>query len=404
MLVLMPQMGVSVAEGTLAVWHKREGDWVERDETVCEVSSDKIDTEVPSPAAGRIEELLVAEGETVPVGTPLARIAGDAEPGQPHPVEREDPPAQARAASTGASGPAPEAPRRVISPVVQRIASEHGLDLAGLRGSGRGGRIRKQDVLALVNGALGSSNARESEGAPAGAPGDVRAGETEPAAEGGEPLSRMRRAIAEHMTRSLRTAATCTTITEADFSRVERERARVGCSPLAFVASATVQALRRHPDLNATLEEELLTRHGDVNLGIAVSLGEDGLIVPVIERAQELSVEGLAQRIRELARRARANELAPEEVRGGTFTITNPGGFGSIASTPIINQPQVAILDLEAVVRRPVVIADEDGMEAIAIRPMANLCLSWDHRALDGALAAQFLATLRLLIEKGSDV
>ncbi len=382
-LVLMPQMGVSVAEGTLAVWHKREGDWVERDETVCEVSSDKIDTEVPSPAAGRIEELLVAEGETVPVGTPLARIAGDAEPGQPHPVEREDPPAQARTAAAGASGSAPEAPRRVISPVVQRIASEHGLDLAGLSGGGRGGRIRKQDVLALVR----------ERAAPAGAQ-----------AAPGEPLSRMRRAIAEHMTRSLRTAATCTTITEADFSRVERERARVGCSPLAFVASATVQALRRHPDLNATLEDELLTRHGDVNLGIAVSLGEDGLIVPVIERAQELSVEGLAQRVRELARRARANELAPEEVRGGTFTITNPGGFGSIASTPIINQPQVAILDLEAVVRRPVVIADEDGMEAIAIRPMANLCLSWDHRALDGALAAQFLATLRLLIEKGSDV
>jgi 2-oxoglutarate dehydrogenase E2 component (dihydrolipoamide succinyltransferase) len=380
MLVLMPQMGVSVAEGTLAVWHKREGDWVERDETVCEVSSDKIDTEVPSPAGGRIEQLLVAEGETVAVGTPLARIAGDAEPGQPHPAERGEP--RARPAAADAGTPAPEAPRTLISPVVQRIASEHGLDLTGVRGSGRGGRIRKQDVLALVR----------EHGGPAGAQ-----------AASGEPLSRMRRAIAEHMTRSLRTAATCTTITEADFSRVERERARIGCSPLAFVAGATVQALRRHPDLNATLEGELLTRHGDVNLGIAVSLGEDGLIVPVIERAHELSVEGLARRVSELARRARANELTPEEVRGGTFTITNPGGFGSIASTPIINQPQVAILDLEAVVRRPVVIADGDGMEAIAIRPMANLCLSWDHRALDGALAAQFLATLRLLIEKGSE-
>jgi 2-oxoglutarate dehydrogenase E2 component (dihydrolipoamide succinyltransferase) len=223
------------------------------------------------------------------------------------------------------------------------------------------------------------------------------------AAQDGEPLSRMRRAIAEHMTRSLQTAAHCTTIAEADFSRVERERTRLRCSPLAFVAHATVQALRRHPDLNATLAREVLYRHEQVNLGIAVSLGENGLIVPVIERAQELSVEGLAARISELAARARANELTPDEVRGGTFTITNPGGFGSIASTPIINQPQVAILDLEAIVRRPVVIAADDDTEAIAIRPMANLCLSWDHRALDGALAAQFLATLRLLIEGGSE-
>ena len=229
------------------------------------------------------------------------------------------------------------------------------------------------------------------------------AGAGAPEGAGGEPLSRMRRAIAEHMTRSLHTAATCTTIIEADFSRVERERARIGCSPLAFVAEAAVHALSRHPDLNATLEGEVFTRHRDVNLGIAVSLGEDGLIVPVIERAQELSVEGLAARIGELGRRARGGELTPDEVRGGTFTITNPGGFGSIASTPIINQPQVAILDLEAVVRRAVVVSDEHDSEAIAIRPMANLCLSWDHRALDGALAAQFLATLRLLIEGGSD-
>jgi pyruvate/2-oxoglutarate dehydrogenase complex dihydrolipoamide acyltransferase (E2) component len=208
----------------------------------------------------------------------------------------------------------------------------------------------------------------------------------------------MRRAIAEHMTRSLHTAAHCTTIIEADFSRVERERARLRCSPLPIVARAVVDALQRHPALNATLEGEQLTRHRDVNLGIAVSLGEDGLIVPVIHRAQELSAEGLATRIRELATRARENALSPDDVRGGTFTITNPGGYGSIASTPIINQPQVAILDLEAVVRRPVALAGGDG-DAIAVRPMAFLCLSWDHRALDGALAAQFLATLRSVLE-----
>lgn len=431
-LVTMPQMGVSVAEGTLAIWHKREGDWVQRDEIVCEVSSDKIDTDVPSPASGRIEELLVQEGETVPVGTVLARIASDASPGAPHPEEGEpgeDAPARAPEAERPAvpappeSKPAPGVPAApepaagarhgVVSPVVQRIASEHGIDLAGVRGTGRGGRIRKQDVLAAIDG---GGRARELAGetalaAGAGTPplqdGEHElaalngAGHAQPAA--GEPLSRMRRAIAEHMTRSLRTAATCTTIAEADFSRVERERALLRCSPLAFVARAVVLALRSHPDLNATLEGETFTRHAEVNLGIAVSLGEGGLIVPVIACAHELSVEGLARRIRELASRARAGELTPDEVRGGTFTITNPGGYGSIASTPIINQPQVAILDLEAVVRRPVVLHDSQGGESIAIRPIANLCLSWDHRALDGALAAQFLATVRDRIEGGTE-
>jgi pyruvate/2-oxoglutarate dehydrogenase complex dihydrolipoamide acyltransferase (E2) component len=201
------------------------------------------------------------------------------------------------------------------------------------------------------------------------------------------------------MTRSLHTAAHCTTIVEADMTRVEQARAEVGLSPLPFVARAAIEALHAHPALNATFEEGLLTRHGDVNLGIAVSLGEEGLIVPVIHGAQRLSAEGLAERIAELASRARAGELTPDEVRGGTFTITNPGGYGSLASTPIINQPQVAILDLEAVIKRPVVVGAADGSDAIAIRPMAYLCLSWDHRALDGAQAARFLATVRERIE-----
>jgi pyruvate/2-oxoglutarate dehydrogenase complex dihydrolipoamide acyltransferase (E2) component len=210
----------------------------------------------------------------------------------------------------------------------------------------------------------------------------------------------MRRAIAEHMTRSLQTAAHCTTIVEADMTRVERRRARAGLSPLPFVARAVIDALQQHPGLNATLEDGLLRRHDDVNLGIAVSLGDDGLIVPVIHRAQLLSAEGLGERIAELARRARSRDLAPDEVRGGTFTITNPGSYGSLASTPIINQPQVAILDLEAVTKRPVVVSDGEGSDAIAIRPMTYLCLSWDHRALDGAQAAQFLGTVRQRIEE----
>jgi 2-oxoglutarate dehydrogenase E2 component (dihydrolipoamide succinyltransferase) len=209
----------------------------------------------------------------------------------------------------------------------------------------------------------------------------------------------MRQSIGEHMLHSLRTAATCTTVVEADVSRIEAERRRAGLTGLAYVARATVDTLAEFPALNATLEDGTLTTYDGVHLGIAVSLGEGGLIVPVIRDAQDLSVEGLAKRIRDLARRARAGELSPDEVRGGTFTITNPGGYGSILATPVINQPQVAILDTEAVVKRPVVITDELGNDSIAIRAMTYLCMSWDHRALDGALAAQFLSALRQKLE-----
>jgi pyruvate/2-oxoglutarate dehydrogenase complex dihydrolipoamide acyltransferase (E2) component len=209
----------------------------------------------------------------------------------------------------------------------------------------------------------------------------------------------MRQTIGEHMLRSLRTAATCTTVIEVDMSRVEAERARLGITALPLVARATVETLREFPALNATLEGEDYTRHEAVHLGIAVSLGEEGLIVPVIRDAQDLSAEGLAKRIRDAAKRARSGGLSPDEVRGGTFTITNPGGYGSILATPVINQPQVAILDTEAVVKRPVVITDADGNDSIAIRPMAFFCLSWDHRALDGAESARFLARLRDRLE-----
>ena len=209
----------------------------------------------------------------------------------------------------------------------------------------------------------------------------------------------MRRQIGEHMKRSLETAAHCTTWIEVDMSRIESARARFGLTALSFVASATNAALREHPALNATLDGETYTLHHEINLGIAVSLGEDGLIVPVVHGAHELSVEGLGARIKDLARRARARELTPDDVTGGTFTITNPGQYGSIMATPIINQPQVAILDLEAIVKRPVVVTDADGNDSIAIRPMTILGLSWDHRALDGALTAQFLASLKRHLE-----
>ena len=422
--VTMPQMGVSVAEGTVVAWHKRPGDWVQADETICEISTDKIDTEVPAPASGRVSEILVGVEETVSVGTVLARIATDAVAGQAHPdegpdasVAREPEPGPPREAARAANGAA----ARRHSPVVLRIAEAEGIDLDLVEGTGRGGRVRKQDVLAYLAVRSGEgapaaaeppplhieSPYREEEpvgpapmAAPSAAAAEAAAPDAvaQPAGES-EPLSRMRRSIAEHMVRSLHTAATCTSIVEADMSGIEAARARLGLSPLPYVARCVIDALRDHPRLNCTLEGETLTRHPDVNLGIAVSLGEQGLIVPVVQRAQDLSHEGLASRIRDLARRARAGELSPDEVRGGTFTITNPGGYGTIASTPIINQPQVAILDLEAVVRRPVVVTDPAGREAIAIRPMTNLCLSWDHRALDGAAAAQFLATVRRRIE-----
>jgi len=429
-VVEMPQMGVSVAEGTLTVWHKQVGDRVDRDEIICEVSTDKIDTDVPSPAAGTVVELLVGVEETVPVGTALAVIGvgeasgatgADGEPDGAVVPEGEVRAGDLRgeAVQANGNGAGHRSGRAFYSPVAQRLADVHGIDLATVKGTGRGGRVRKADVSAAAaaaapadtsastagGGVPGSGKGAEpvaAAGAPAGSDGveRVSSGAAGTAAEiVSEPLSRMRRAIAEHMTRSLRTAAHCTTIIEADFTRVERERERIGCSPLPLVARAVVEALGRHPAMNATLEDETLTRHRDVNLGIAVSLGERGLIVPVIERAQELSAEGLARRISELARRARADELTADEVRGGTFTITNPGGFGSIASTPIINRPQVGILDLEAVVKRPVAVVDDMGGDAIAVRPIACLCLSWDHRALDGALAAQFLATVRGLLE-----
>jgi 2-oxoglutarate dehydrogenase E2 component (dihydrolipoamide succinyltransferase) len=275
---------------------------------------------------------------------------------------------------------------------VQRIAAEHGIDLDSVPGTGRGGRVRKQDVLALVEG----------NGAVAEAPLHIESPyrpDPEPAAVAGEGLSRMRRQIGEHMKRSLETAATCTTWIEVDMSGVETARRRLGVTALAFVARATVAALREHPALNAWLEGERYTRMQEVNLGIAVSLGDDGLIVPVIHNAHELSEEGLAARIKDAARRARARELKPDDVAGGTFTITNPGQYGSIMATPIINQPQVGILDFEAVIKRPVVITDAEGNDSIAIRPMTILGLSWDHRALDGALSAQFLATVKRELE-----
>ena len=389
----MPQMGVSVAEGTITAWRKRPGDWIERDETVVEISTDKVETEVPSPAAGRLREILVEEGATVDVGTLLATLDTAARPGEAHMDEHEakalvaSPPVPERTATPSSAGEHPPA----VSPVVRRIAAEHGIDVARLRGSGRRGRVTKKDVLALVDEQAGGG------GQPGvGADGAEGGG----GATGGERLSLMRRQIGEHMVRSLQTAAHCTTVVEADMSAVEAARGRLSYLPL--VARAAVAALREHPGLNATIQGEHVTVHSEVHLGVAVSLGEEGLIVPVIRNAHELSHEGLATRISDVAERARSKRLLPDEVGGGTFTITNPGRFGALLATPIINQPQVAILDLEAVCKRPVAVTDGQGRDSIAVRPMTYLCMSWDHRALDGVLAAQFLSTVRRNLERWS--
>jgi 2-oxoglutarate dehydrogenase E2 component (dihydrolipoamide succinyltransferase) len=392
--VTMPQMGVSVAEGTVVAWRVGVGDPIKAEETICEISTDKIDTEVPSPATGVVAEILVEVEQTVEVGVVLARIDvqgdGGAERAAPQPEAPAASPAPPRVATPTRNG---SGNGRRYSPVVQRIAAEHGIDLSTVDGTGRGGRVRKQDVLAVV----------ESGGSPAeaaDAPLHIESPyQPEPATDTVGRLPRVRRQIGEHMKRSLETAAHCTTWIEVDMTRIEAARERFGYTALPFVARAAIAALREHPSVNAWLEGERYTRHEGVNLGIAVSLGENGLIVPVVDRAHELSVEGLASQIRDLARRARAGGLKPDEVRGGTFTITNPGQYGSIMATPIINQPQVAILDLEAVVKRPVVITGADGNDSIAIRAMTILGLSWDHRALDGAEAAQFLATVKRHLE-----
>jgi 2-oxoglutarate dehydrogenase complex dihydrolipoamide succinyltransferase (E2) component len=396
--VTMPQMGVSVAEGTILKWLKREGEEIAADEVICEISTDKIDTEVPSPAAGRVARILVEENETVPVGTVIAELEPAGRPSGPSAPVSASPSANGHAEK--ANGTEPDR-SHVISPVVRRVADEHGIDLSQIEGTGVGGRIRKKDVLAHLESKPQPTLHSESPYRPEPEPNGHHDGERR------EVLSPMRRQIAEHMVRSRKTAAHCTTVIEVDMNHVTVSRAElkpayeargVPLTVLAYVARATVTALREEPVLNASLDGDALVHHDDVNLGIAVAL-EDGLIVPVIHRAQHLNLEGLAAAIGDLSARARSKRLTAEDVQGGTFTITNPGRFGTVLATPIINQPQVAILDLEAVVKRPVVVEGPEG-DAVAVRPMANLCLSFDHRALDGAEAARFLGRMKALLER----
>ncbi len=445
--VVMPQMGVSVSEGTITRWLKQEGEQIEADEPLLEISTDKVDTEVPSPASGTLTQILVQEGETVDVGTKLGQIGGSAAAAEaPAPAAEPEAPAPAAEAAPEPEAPAPEPAaaaaqpaqpsstgngKAFVSPVVARIAGEHGIDPSSVPGTGSGGRVTKKDILAFVE----SGGTQQQEAAPAPAqpeapapappappparapaappkppaPAPVAAGETLPG-ETLEPITAMRRGIAEHMRRSLDTAAHVTSAIEVDFSRIVAVRnqlkkeyqAAYGVNPtyLAFVAKASVETLRDYPYVNAEMRGDSIVTRSFVNLGIAVELADGkGLIVPVIRNAESLNLLGLARGIAEIAAKARNKQLVPDDVQGGTFTITNPGGYGTFHGTPVISQPQSAILGTYALVKRPWVVEDELGQDVIAIRPLMNITLTYDHRLVDGALAGRFLRDLRERLE-----
>ncbi len=457
--VKMPQLGETVIEGTILKWLKQEGEQVAVDEPLFEISTDKVDTEVPSSAAGTLTKILVPEGETVAVGTELAEISeggaggagapgaaaqlasvgssadqaattseggADAPSAPAPPAQPSAPPARAPAAAQAmpsgmaastkmVAPPADRGPRsQILSPLVRRLAAEHGVDLAQVSGTGTGGRITKNDVLGFVaSGGAGTPAAAGAavpapaqQPAPAAAPAPTVAEPAPVAVGGGEeivPVSHIRRTIAQHMKMSLEVSARAWNAVEVNMENVARLRERTkdvfkaregfGLTYMPFVTRAVAEALLAHPIVNSELRgEEIAVKHF-VNMGIAVSYDE-GLIVPVLKGCDTMNLLGIARGINDLATRARAKKLQPDEVHGGTFTITNPGPFGSLISVPIINQPQTGILGFDTVEKRPVVIDD-----TIAIRHMVYVSMSWDHRVIDGALASQFLERVKHNLE-----
>jgi pyruvate dehydrogenase E2 component (dihydrolipoyllysine-residue acetyltransferase) len=460
--IQMPQLGETIVEGTILKWLKQEGENVERDEPLFEISTDKVDTEVPSPVAGTISKILVQEGQTVPVGTDLAQIeTGDAARAAKEAPEESTPESDEESAEAVDQGSAPDSPAaepaspaatssgvatsttspaqqpaaaavmsdrgprsQILSPVVRRLAAEHSLDLSLVRGTGTGGRITRSDVesfiasgggaappaaaSALAPGAAPSGAAAAP--APAEAPpglGAVQQPAPSPAAAGaGEeivPMTHIRKAIAEHMATSVQTTARAWTMVEVNVENLVRLRQRakdsffekygVKLTYLPFVVRATIDALLAFPMVNARLSGDDIVLHKYVNMGIAVSY-DAGLIVPVIRGADGMNTVGIARAIADLAARARAHQLRPDEVQGATFTITNPGPYGSLLSVPIINQPNTGILSLDGIQKRPVVLDD-----SIAIRNMVYVSMSWDHRVIDGELATQFLARVKQNLE-----
>ena len=458
--VVMPQLGETVAEGTVSVWHKKVGDTVAENELLFEVSTDKVEVEVPAPASGVITRILVAEGETVDVGTPLAVIeeaGARAAPSQaPAKSNGGSDPGAGAGAGAGTGGGSDEPP---LSPAVRKLVAEHGLSVAAIAGTGAKGRVTKGDVLAHIE-AAGAGGSASAEADPAGGnrdprgqplspvvrrllaehaldPGAVtgtgRGGRikrtdvlalvaaggpvakpskapTAPIPAGGEviPLSRIRKLTGDHMVASKATSPHVLQAVEADFVRIEKARAAHGAAwkaahgwgltYLPFLARAVCKAIAEFPRINASIDGDNLVVHGRINLGIAVDLGFEGLMVPVLKGAQNMTVAGLAEAIRDLSERARNAKLTPDDLTEGTYTLSNSGPFGTLITAPIINQPQVAILSTDGVRKKPVVIETEDG-DAIAIRPVGVLAQSFDHRAFDGAYSAAFLKRLRELVE-----
>jgi 2-oxoglutarate dehydrogenase E2 component (dihydrolipoamide succinyltransferase) len=434
----MPALGESVTEGTVTRWLKQVGDTVEVDEPLVEVSTDKVDTEIPSPVAGTVLEIVVAQDETVAVGAALAAV-GDREAGpSPATTDQPDQFVSSRRPAPPEREPISEIPqRRVVSesdedhsgapyvtPLVRKLAIEHGIDLSTVQGTGVGGRIRKQDVLAAVRA---PEPEPEPEPMPAPQPPTMAQPQSPPATSRPgtvpsavvpelrgrtEKMSRMRSVIAKRMVESLQVSAQLTTVVEADITRLARLRDRVKrdfearegvkLSLLPFFAQATVEALKQHPKLNASIDTDKgeITYHNAEHLGIAVDT-ERGLLVPVIHDAGDLSIAGLARRIADLAARTRTNKITPDEMSGGTFTLSNTGSRGALFDTPIILQPQVGILGTGSVVKRPVVLSGDDG-DTIAIRSIIYLALSYDHRLVDGADAARFLNTVKQRLTDGA--
>ncbi|HET9528968.1 MAG TPA: 2-oxoglutarate dehydrogenase, E2 component, dihydrolipoamide succinyltransferase [Blastocatellia bacterium] len=459
--VKMPQMGESIAEGTIVRWLKQVGDSVKRDEPLYEISTDKVDAEIPSPSSGVLSEILVKEGETVAVNTVVAIInGGGAKPAPAEPAKKEEPAAKPEAreaeaqpkqpeppaapaapeppaappAPKPAAAPEPPAPaqaeapasiedrrRTRSSPLVRKIAEEHGVDISNVEGTGISGRVTKNDILSFIENQTAAPKAAppaqeapaRAAAAPARAPQPVRAPaeETEtgppPFAEGDryeiEPMSVMRRRIAERMVESRRISAHVTSFMEVDYTETAKlrdqlkgeylKRDGVKLTFLPFVMKAVIEGIKRFPIINSSVWGDQIVYKKDINIGIAVAL-DWGLIVPVVRNADEKSLLGLARAVQDLSDRARSKQLKPDEVAGGTFTITNPGSYGGLVGTPIINQPQVAILGMGVIKKRPVVIDD-----AIAIRQIGIIGLSFDHRIIDGAVADQFLALVRDVIE-----
>jgi 2-oxoglutarate dehydrogenase E2 component (dihydrolipoamide succinyltransferase) len=461
--VIMPQMGESIAEGTLSRWIKKVGEPVKRDEPIFEISTDKVDAEIPAPAAGVLSEILVQEGQTVAVQTVVARIDTEAAAGAsaPAPAAPASAPATPTPASTPqpaaaaapppptppkapAPAPAPPAPaarpaaeksraghvaegngemetaeerlRRRSTPLVRKMAAEHGLDLSEIPGTGLAGRVTKNDILDFLQqpkaAPAAAAQAPQPAAAPAPAP-QARAPRPTPQfAEGEnvrlEPLTVMRKKIAHHMIQSKQTSAHVHTVFEIDFTAVEKLRKQykdsyaergVKLTYMPFIVQAVITGLREFPILNASMDENNVVYHRELNIGIAVAL-DWGLIVPVLKHADELNVLGASRAINDLGERARSKKLMPEDVQGGTFTITNPGVFGGLFGLPIINQPQVAILGVGGIKKRPVVVETKDG-DFIAIRSMCYFSLGFDHRLIDGAVADQFMARVKEIIEKG---